>query len=160
MTRELYLYKEFISVSRNLNQQLDIVPVLYGSLGLGKVTKVDFSPQDIDILVPLTFLEEKWKIFKYTMEQLDYTMVDLNEHEFIKNDIKIGFAFTEDLLEFADVDYKNLNVFQDNGAKYHLLTISDYLKVYNKSFQDGYRRTKNNNKDLNKLEILNNLVQD
>lgn len=160
MTRELYLYKEFISVSRILNQQLDIVPVLYGSLGLGKVTKVDFSPQDIDILVPLTFLEEKWKIFKHTMEQSDYTMVDLNEHEFIKNDIKIGFAFTEDLLEFADVDYKNLKVFQDNGAKYHLLTISDYLKVYNKSLQDGYRRTKNNNKDLNKLEILNNLVQD
>ncbi|MGW6302625.1 hypothetical protein ACWFQB_28415, partial [Peribacillus butanolivorans] len=82
------------------------------------------------------------EILKHTMEQLDYTMVDLNEHEFIKSDIKIGFAFTEDLLEFADVNYKNLKVFQDNGAEYHLLTISDYLKVYNKSLQDGYRRIK------------------
>ena len=36
MTRELYLYKEFISISGILNQQLDIVPVLYGLLGLGK----------------------------------------------------------------------------------------------------------------------------
>lgn len=160
MTRELYLYEEFIKVSKILNQQLNIVPVLYGSLGLGKVTQIDFSPQDIDILVPLTFLEEKWKTLIHTMEKLDYIMVDLNEHEFIKNDIRIGFAFTEDLLEFAEIDYRSLKVFEDNGAKYHLLTVFDYLKVYNNSFQDGYRRTKNNNKDLKKLEILNIILQD
>ncbi|MBE1554043.1 hypothetical protein [Sporosarcina limicola] len=158
MTRELYLYREFINISRILNQQLGIVPVLYGSLGLVRITKVDFSPQDIDILVPLTFLEEKWNILQHAMEQLGYTMVDLNEHEFIKNDIKIGFAFTEDLVEFADINYKELDVFEDDGAKYHLLTVSDYLKVYNKSSQDGYRRAKNNKKDLDKLEILNKLV--
>jgi hypothetical protein len=160
MSREFYLYEEFIKVSKILNQQLNIVPVLYGSLGLGKLTQIDFSPQDIDILVPLTFLEEKWKTLIQTMEQLDYIMVDLNEHEFMKNDIKIGFAFTEDLLDFADVDYRSLKVFEDNGTKFHFLTISDYLKVYNKSLQDGYRRTKNNNKDLIKLEILNKLLQE
>lgn len=160
MTKGLNLYREFISVSITLNQQLDIVPVLYGSLGLGKVTQMDFSPQDIDILVPLTFLEEKWEIFKDTMEQLDYTLVDLHEHEFMKKDSKIGFAFIEDLVEFADVDYRSLQVFEDGGARYYLLTISDYLKVYNKSLQDGYRRTKNNSKDLKKLEILNKLVQE
>jgi hypothetical protein len=160
MNRGLYLYKEFIYISRLLNENLEIVPVLYGSLGLEKVAKVDFSPQDIDILVPLTYLEEKWQLLQHTMEQLGYMMVNLQEHEFIKNDIKIGFAFTEDLLKFADVDYTSLNVFEDNGSEYYLLTISDYLKVYNKSLQDGYRRTKNNNKDLNKIEILNKIIQD
>lgn len=94
------------------------------------------------------------------MEQLGYTMLNLQEHEFIKNDINIGFAFTEDLLAFADVDYKNLKVFDDNGSRYYLLTISDYLKVYTRSLQDGYRRTKNNNKDLNKIEILNKIIQE
>lgn len=160
MTREICLYKEFLNVSRMLNQQLDIVPVLYGSLGLEIITKVDFSPQDIDILVPLNFLEERWQLLQHTMEQLDYTMIDLNEHEFIKKDIKIGFSFTEGLLEFADVDYTSLKVFEDDQTKYHLLTVTDYLKVYNKSLLDGYRKTKNNNKDLNKLLILNKLVQD
>lgn len=159
MNRGLYLYKEFIEIARSLNQQLDIVPVLYGSLGLGIVAKVDFTPQDIDILVPLTYLEEKWGVFQYTMEQLGYSMVNLQEHEFVKNDITIGFAFTEDLLEFANVDYTNLNEFEDNGSEYYLLTITDYVNVYNKSLQDGYRRTKNNNKDLKKVQILNNIIQ-
>lgn len=94
------------------------------------------------------------------MEQLDYTLVDVHEHEFIKEDRKVGFAFIEDLVEFADVDYKSLQVFEDSGAKYYLLTILDYLKVYNKSLRDGYRRTKNNSKDLKKLEVLNKLVHD
>ena len=159
MNRGLYLYKEFIEIARLLNRQLDILPVLYGSLGLGIVAKVDFSPQDIDILVPLTYLEEKRKLLQHTMEQLGYRMVNLQEHEFVKNDIKIGFAFTEDLLEFANVDYTNLNEFEDNGSEYYLLTITDYVKVYNKSLQDGYRRTKNNNKDLKKVQILNNIIQ-
>lgn len=159
MNREHYLYEEFICISGLLNQQLDMVPVLYGSLGLGKVTNIDFSPQDIDILVPLTYLEEKWKFLQHTMEQLGYRMVNLQEHEFIKNDIKIGFAFTEDLLEFADVDYTSLNLFEDAGSEYYLPTILDFVKVYNKSLEDGYRRTKNNNKDLDKLEILNIIIQ-
>jgi len=160
MTKDHDLYEEFINVSITLNKQLDIVPVLYGSLGLEKVTQLDFSPQDIDILVPLAFIEEKWEILKDTMEQSDYTLVDLDEHEFMKDDSKIGFAFIEDLIEFADVDYKSLQVFEDSGATYYLLTTSDYLKVYNKSLQDGYRRTKNNSKDLKKMEILNKLVYD
>lgn len=160
MTTELDLYKEFLNISKPLNRQLAIVPVLYGSLGLEKVTQMDFSPQDIDILVPLIFLEEKWEMLKDTMEQLDYTLIDLHEHKFVKNENEIGFAFIEDLIEFADVNYKSLQLFEDSGVKYYLLTISDYLKVYNKSLQDGYRRTKNNSKDLTKLAILKKFVYD
>lgn len=154
MSREFYLYEEFISIAKVLNQQLNIVPVLYGSLGLGKVAQVDFSPQDIDILVPLIFLEEQWEMLQQTMEQLGYSLIDLNEHEFQKENIKIGFAYTEDLLDFAAVDYKNLERIEDNEAYYHVLTVADYIKIYRKSFQDGYRRTKNNEKDLRKLEVL------
>ena len=61
MTREQYLYSEFLTIAAVLNDQLNVVPVLYGSLGLGKVTQLDFHPQDIDILVPLTFLTTQWK---------------------------------------------------------------------------------------------------
>jgi hypothetical protein len=159
MTRGHYLYREFLNVAKVLNQQLNVVPVLYGSLGLGKVTQLDFSPQDIDILVPLPFLKDQWQTLQQTMEQLGYTMIDVQEHEFMKNDITIGFAFTEELVAFADIDYKSLQVFEDNGTTYHLLTIEDYLKVYTQSLQDGYRRTKNNSKDLIKINILKNLVQ-
>lgn len=38
------LYDEFIEIAKTLNTDLDITPVLYGSLGLEKVTGVEFSP--------------------------------------------------------------------------------------------------------------------
>jgi hypothetical protein len=152
------LYDEFIEIAKNLNTELNIIPVLYGSLGLEKVTGVEFSPQDIDILVPLTFLEEKWEILKSLLKNLGYELIDLHEHEFKKNNVIIGISYYEDLLEFADVDYNNLKKNEDNGATYRTLSISEYLKVYNRSLLDGYRRTKNNNKDQRKIKILNELL--
>lgn len=47
-------------------------------------------------------------------------MVNLHEHEFKKTNTKIGIAYIEDLKPFADIDYNNLEVFEDDGAKYHL----------------------------------------
>ncbi len=48
------LYNEFINIAKTLNKELDIIPLLYGSLGLEKVT-VGLFPEDIDILIPLIF---------------------------------------------------------------------------------------------------------
>ncbi|MEY8820605.1 hypothetical protein AB7C35_15525 [Bacillus subtilis] len=153
------LYNEFINIAKIFNKELDIIPLLYGSLGLEKVTGLGFSPEDIDILIPLIFLEEKWGKLKKVMELHGYKMVDLHEHEFKKTNTKIGIAYIEDLKPFADVDYNNLEVFEDDGAKYHLLTIDDYLKVYKKSLLDGYRRRNKNHKDQSKINILNKLIQ-
>ncbi|MCY8199190.1 hypothetical protein MOC25_05715 [Bacillus subtilis] len=153
------LYNEFINIAKTFNKELDIIPLLYGSLGLEKVTGLDFSPEDIDLLIPLIFLEEKWEKLKKVMEQHGYKMVDIHEHEFKKTNTKIGIAYIEDLKPFADVDYNNLEVFEDGGAKYHLLTIDDYLKVYKKSLLDGYRRRKKNHKDQSKINILNKLIR-
>lgn len=158
MTREHYLYTEFLNVAKMLNNDLRVVPVLYGSLGLSRVTDLDFSPQDIDILVPLPFLTTEWETLQQTMEQLGYTLIDLHEHEFRKDDITIGFSFTEDLVAFANVDDQSLHVFEDSGTTFHLLTIADYFKIYSASLQDGYRRTKNNSKDLKKVKILKTLL--
>ncbi|AIX07532.1 MULTISPECIES: hypothetical protein [Bacillus] len=153
------LYNEFINIAKVFNKELDIIPLLYGSLDLEKVTGLDFSPEDIDLLIPLIFLEEKWEKLKKVMELHGYKMVDLHEHEFKKTNTKIGIAYIEDLKPFADVDYNNLEIFEDDGAKYYLLTIDDYLKVYNRSLLDSYRRTKKNNKDQKKINILNKLIQ-
>ncbi|MCY9191131.1 hypothetical protein MOE79_20725, partial [Bacillus mojavensis] len=37
------LYSEFINIAKMLNKELDTIPLLYGSLGLEKVTGLDFS---------------------------------------------------------------------------------------------------------------------
>src|SRR5699024_3620613 len=97
-------------------------------------------------------------MLKKEMEQLGYQLVDLHEHEFQKNDIKIGIAYMEDLQPFADIDYKHLKKEEVEGVTYKTLTVRDYLKVYNQSILDGYRRTKNNHKDQKKLNILYSLL--
>ncbi len=53
------LYNEFINIAKIFNKELDIIPLLYGSLGLEKVTGLGFSPEDIDILIPLIFFRGK-----------------------------------------------------------------------------------------------------
>ncbi|MGP4040957.1 hypothetical protein ACTWP4_13825 [Gracilibacillus sp. D59] len=153
------LFDEFIEIARTMNNELDIVPVCYGSLGLEKATGLEFDPQDIDILIPLVFLNEKWDLLKKTIEGLGYELIDLHEHEFERDNVKIGISYYEDLKNFADIDYKNLKKHDCSGAMYYTLSIGEYLKVYNRSVLDGYRRTKNNNKDQSKIQILKEHLQ-
>ena len=102
------LYDEFIIIAKSLNKELDIIPVLYGSLGLEKVTGVKFSPQDIDILVPLTYLEEKWSLLKSAIEHLGYEVKKKGEKPSEIVRVNIWIDSIEDLKLFADVDHKNL----------------------------------------------------
>lgn len=153
------LYSEFVRISKKLNHKLRVTPILYGSLGLELVTGHHFSPQDIDILVPHRFISVEWDILKITMEELEYNMVDLHEHKFLRGRFEVGFSFEEDLMPFAEVDYNNLKVMKDRDVTYRLLTLKEYHRVYNKSIHDSYRRSKNNSKDLNKIEVLEALFQ-
>ncbi|QHJ69603.1 hypothetical protein [Planococcus halotolerans] len=160
MNRAAALYGEFTSVCKVLNDELHITPVLYGSLGLAKTTGTDFSPQDIDILVPLIFLENRWGALCGVMERLGYELADLREHEFHNGETQIGFSFMEDLKSFADIDYLNLAAGEEDGAAYYTLNAADYFKVYKKSSEDGYRRTKNDQKDLKKLKVLQQILEE
>ena len=152
------LYNDFLFVAKALNKSLDITPVLYGSLGLQIVSGIEFHPQDIDILVPFEYINEKWDDLKTVAEELGYKLVDLQEREFEKNGLKIAFAFVEDLFPFAQVDYTSLKVVNKEGIKYKTLSLEDYLKVYSKSVNDGYRCTKNNSKDIEKIEKLKEIL--
>ncbi len=151
-------YNEFIGIVKHLNKELDIVPVLYGSLGLQIVSGMDFNPQDIDLLVPKTYIGEKWDLLRIAVEEIGFVLLDLNEHEFIRDGLKLAFSFEEDLLPFAGVDYNNLCIKDTQGVKFKSLSIEEYLKVYSKSVTDGYRRTKNNNKDNDKIKKLKEIL--
>ncbi|WP_244209185.1 hypothetical protein [Paenibacillus ferrarius] len=152
-------FNEFLNIAKALNDQFNIAPVLYGSLGLQMKSGIDLNPQDIDVLVPLEYLHERWDVLRQTVERLGYTFVDLREHEFHKEGTKLAFAFVEDLADFADVDYKGLELIEQNGVRYQSLSLEDFLRVYSKSIKDGYRRTKNNNKDATKIEVITKLLQ-
>ena len=147
-------YVEFLKVCKKLNTELQIIPVLFGSLGLEVLCRENFNADDIDVLVPNKYLDSFWDDFKKLIEENEYVFIDLHEHEFIKGNIKLAFAAEESLVDFADVDYHNLNIINDEGSKYKLLNSQEYLRVYKKSYKDSYRRDKNNGKDKDKIEFL------
>jgi hypothetical protein len=151
-------YNEFINIARNLNSQLKIVPLLYGSLGLQAITSIDFSVDDIDILVPNKYLDECWVNLMTTLKTMGYTLIDIHEHEFIKEDFKVAFAGIEDLYDFSEIDYLNLETVEVDDVKYKSLSLNDYLKVYTKSSIDSYRRTKNNDKDFDKIQKIKRIL--
>lgn len=159
MNKEQHLHKEFIRLCNSFNKEFRIIPVLYGSLGLGKATKIDFSPQDIDILVPFVYLNEQWIALKNLMERFGYSVIDYEEHEFSDGYSQVGFSFIEDLETFAELDYRSLEKVLEYGTEYYVLSLDDYLNVYTKSSADGYRRTKNHGKDLKKMEVIRKIKE-
>lgn len=151
-------YTEFIAVARLLNTKMGIVPVLYGSLGLEIVSGALFEPQDIDMLVPAVHLRDRWEEFRRVIESIGYVLADEKEHEFVKDGMRIAFAEEEELFGFAGVDARRLAAIEARDARYRSLTLEEYLRVYERSLTDGYRREKNNGKDLVKIERIKRLI--
>lgn len=147
-------YKEFLRITKHLNSELNVIPVLYGSLGLSKIIQKDLNSEDTDILVPHKYISSDWEKLVKTLDKISYQLVNEKEHEFVCLKNKIGIAFEEDLFPFAKVDYKKLNTITDNDAKFKMLNINQYKKVYEASKTDSYRLQKNNKKDLEKIQLI------
>lgn len=147
-------YFEFLRIAELMNSRLQVIPLLYGSLGLERRLHKNMNVDDIDVLIPKRFLEENWdQIFDFMTED-GYILVDEGEHEFQKQGTKIAYADIEDLVQFAGIDITQIPVVNEKGATYFLLELSDYLKVYEASSKDGYRKNIRNKKDQEKIDII------
>ncbi len=152
-------YKEFLKIAKHLNSELNIIPVLYGSLGLSRVIRNDLNSKDTDILVPQKYITTDWKKLIKTLLKINYQLVDEKEHKFVYLNNKIGIAFEEDLFSFAKVDYKKLKTISDNDTEYKTLDINQYKKVYEVSKNDSYRSQNNNKKDLEKIKLIDSYIK-
>ena len=132
--------REFINIARLLNERLNIVPLLFGSLGLEQRLNKNLNADDIDILIPEVFLNERWESIVALMNGAGYTLYDLHEHSFEKSGLSVAFASIESLTPFAGIDLKQIPVIKEDGVCYYLPGLHDYLKVYKASAKDGYRK--------------------
>lgn len=146
-------FEEFYRISKLLNSH-KIRVLLFGSLGLQQRLNEDLYADDIDILVPEIFINEKWETLKKYIEELGYFLEDLHEHQFRGDGFKVAFASIESLESFAGVNIDSIPVEKNGQTEYMLLTLEQYLKVYTRSSEDSYRRNKNNGKDLIKIELI------
>ena len=144
----------FLQIAQRLNEALGITPLLFGSLGLEQRLGANLNADDIDVLIPEKYLDEKWDMLIKVMEGLGYSLYDVHEHAFEKDGVSAAFASIENLVPFANVDITRIPVVNEDGVWYYLLGLEDYLKVYTASSKDGYRRDPKNKNDTEKIELI------
>ena len=144
----------FFKNAQLLAEKLDIVPLMYGSLGLEYLTGEMLNVDDIDILIPKMFLTERWDEFKGTLLDDGYILTDEREHTFQKDDVSYSYASIEELETFADIKVSNLIKQNVCGVEFMTLTIKQYLKVYTTSLKDGYRINIRQKKDQDKIILI------
>ncbi|TFD99986.1 phosphoribosylanthranilate isomerase [Jeotgalibacillus sp. R-1-5s-1] len=159
-------FNEFIHIAKKLND-IGIIPLLMGSVGLEVVTDKSWDAQDLDIHVPgdkrgwevsPELNIHNWNEIVRIMISMDYRLIDLHEHEFAKDGLFVEFGIIDTLPAFAGVQLEDLDIHQTGGAKYYLLNPEQYLSVYKSSSEDSYRAENNNNKDFEKIYFLTNMI--
>lgn len=144
----------FLENARLLSDKFDIVPLLYGSLGLEYLTGDALGSDDIDILVPRVFITERWHEFKALLKAQGYLLVDEHEHTFARDGVAYSYADIEDLDSFAGIRKKDIEVREADGVRFLILSLEQYLAVYQKSSKDGYRVNVRQKKDADKIRFI------
>ena len=144
----------FLENARLLSDNLGIVPLLYGSLGLEYLTGDDLGADDIDIIVQRVFITDRWHEFKAFLEAQGYVLVDEHEHTFVRDGVAYSYADIEDLESFAGIRTKDIEMCEADGVRFLLLSLEQYLAVYKQSSKDGYRVNVRQKKDADKIRFI------
>ena len=149
----------FLENARLLRDRFGIIPTLYGSLGLEYRTGADLVAEDIDILVPRMFITERWREFQAALEMRGYILVDEHEHAFVRDGVAYSYADLEDLESFAGIRAEDITVYESESVRFMLLSLEQYLRVYQKSSLDGYRINVRQKKDAEKIRFIESQLQ-
>ena len=144
----------FFQNAQLLQKTLGIVPLLYGSLGLEYLTGEDLNADDIDILIPGAYLTDRWSEFRTLLEGNGYLLMDPREHTFEKDGIHYSYAQLEELESFAEIPVSEIQEHTAVDIRFRLLSLAQYLKVYQTSAKDGYRVNTRNKKDTEKIAFI------
>ena len=144
----------FLENARFLSDKFDIVPLLYGSLGLEYLTGDVLGADDIDILVPRVFITDRWQEFKAVLEAQRYVLADEHEHTFVRDGVAYSYADIEDLESFAGIRMKDIEMREADGVSFLMLSLEQYLAVYRQSSKDGYRVNVRQKKDADKIRLI------
>ena len=147
-------FNYFLENARLLSDKFGVVPMLYGSLGLEYLTRDVLGADDIDILVPRVFITERWHEFKSLLEAQGYVLADEHEHTFLRDGVAYSYADIEDLESFAGICMKDIEMREADGVHFLLLSLEQYLAVYQKSSKDGYRVNVRQKKDVDKIRVI------
>ncbi len=149
------MYRAFLQLCKMIARVFPFTPLLYGSLGLERLTGENLNADDVDVLIPTEYvLGDRWLDFKRFLEQNGFVLIDEHEHTFRKDGISFSFACVEELASFAGVSQDDLSLVKDGEVSYYLLNLQQYLAVYKRSAKDGYRIHKKEKRDGEKIALI------
>jgi len=151
-------FEVFLEVARKLNDFFNVIPILYGSLGLYKIIGEYSECSDIDILIPDEFVNERWNELIDLMEKMGFKLKDEHEHEFIRGSEIVAFAKQDDLIKRIELDPNKLIVSNINNIKFKELLIKNYLSVYRLMLRDDYRQKKRKKADQEKIDLIEKYI--
>src|SRR3989344_1574363 len=151
-------FEIFLEVAKELNKE-DIVPILYGSLGLCMVIGEFKEASDIDFLVPGNIITKDWRKAISLMEKIRFNLKDEKEHEFERENKIVAFGNEKDLKDMSNINPEEIKVTEINGVKFRELSPEQYLCVYEFMLRDGYRQEKRGKDDQEKISLIKNYLE-
>ena len=151
-------FEVFLEVARKVNDFFNVIPILYGSLGLYKIIGEYSECSDIDILIPDEFVNERWDELIDLMEKMGFKLKDEHEHEFIRGSEIVAFAKQDNLIKRIELDPNKLIVSNINNIKFKELLIKNYLSVYRLMLRDDYRQKKRKKADQEKIDLIEKYI--
>lgn len=141
-----------------LLKKLGITPLLYGSLGLQERLEKAIDVDDVDVLIPAVHLQQGWDAFRQALEQADYILLDEHEHTFERDGVCFSYAPVEELEDFAGIREEDVELISGRDPAYRLLSLRQYLRVYEASAKDGYRAQVRGKKDGEKITLIRRML--
>ena len=77
-----------------------------------------------------------------------------NDYTFARDGVAYSYADIEDLESFAGINTEGIEVHESDGVRFLLLSLEQYLTVYQKSSKDGYRVNVRQKKDADKIRFI------
>ncbi|MBU1202648.1 hypothetical protein KKH39_01220 [Patescibacteria group bacterium] len=144
----------FIQITKRLNKELLVNPILFGSLGLSLLLVQEIKVNDIDILIPKKLLENKWQQIIKIMEDFGFYLNNENEHQFLKDEYEVAFAQEDDLAKFIGDGVRDFKLVKQAGVNYRALSLEQYLLTYQTLLRDNYRQEKRGTADKDKIKMI------
>lgn len=151
-------FETFLEVAGALNQH-NVIPILFGSLGLNRIIGEFAKANDVDILIPDEFLNQKWDRLVELMKDLRFQLKDKKEREFIRDLEIVNFGKESDLIELVQINLKDLNISEVNNIRFKELSAEQYLVCYQTMLRDSYRQEKRGDADKKKIALIQNYLE-
>lgn len=150
--------KVFEEAVKILNEDFNVIPIVYGSYCLELVMKESFNANDVDMLVPNEFFSQRYGLInKFTLNGFEY--IEKEVICFVRNNIEVELAKKDDWLNYAKTRDEDLILVEEDGLKYYLLNLESLSKLYQFLFSIENRDAGKRAKDLIKLQKIQEHIE-